>query len=555
MSTAVAAREQEPDYLSSKKGIASWLTSVDPKRVAVLYLAAILTFFAVGSVLAVLLRVETMSAGRAMLSASAYDRLFSMHGAIMVFLVLVPAFPAVLGNFFVPMMVGARGLAFPRLAVVGFRLYAAGAVLALVAAALNGSDASWTLAVPYSLHAGIGATVLAAGIALVALSSILTALNLVVTVQKMRAPGLDYRRLPLFVWGMLAVSLVQLFASPVLAATMLLLVAEKTISLGLFDPSLGGDPVLYQHLFWFGVHPILYGTVIGAMAVVSEILATFTRREVSGHRFVAGSLIALALLAFLGWGQHLFAGGLSVYATLVFSALGLLVAIPAVVIVVNWLATLKGGSIAFETPMLYALGVIVLLTIAGLANLFLMAPAVGVYLRGTAFESAALHYLLGGAALFGFLGGLHYWWPKMFGRGYNETLARAGFALLFIGFNLAFLTQFALGSRGLAGASYDFAADFQALQLVSSIGGFALVAGVLLVLVVLGMGLAERERAPKNPWGSASYEWLAASPPVEDNFAVELVMERGPYDYDLASDEELSDAGSEEPAVAATPTE
>jgi cytochrome c oxidase subunit 1 len=546
MATATATHAHEPDYLNAKQGIGSWIYTVDHKRLGIMYLASILLFFAIGGFFALLVRIELMTPGETIMSPTMYNKAFTLHGAIMVFLFIIPSIPGALGNFFLPIMLGAKDVAFPRLNLLSYYIYVLGATIAVISIAVNAVDTGWTFYTPYSTRTDTAVVWVTFAAFVLGFSSILTGVNFIATVHKLRAPGLHWKRMPLFVWGMYATSVIQVLATPVLAITLFLLIMENVLTLGIFNPQLGGDPVLFQHFFWFYSHPAVYIMILPGMAIVNEVLATFSRRKIFGYMFVAMSSVGLALVGFLVWGHHMFVAGMSEYATLVFSALTFLVAIPSGVKVFNWIATLYKGSISFESPMLYALAFLVLFSIGGLTGLFLGTLATDVHLHDTYFVVAHFHYVMVGGTVFGFLAGLHYWWPKMFGRMYDETLARIAFALVFIGFNMTFFTQFVLGSQGMPRRYYDYLPHFQPLHGFSSVGSLVLGVGFLVMAVMFVRSLTSGKKAPPNPWGSAGYEWATASPPIEHNFHEQPVMKRGPYDYHLATDEELFDGFPED---------
>jgi len=548
---ATATHAHEPDYLNAKTGIGNWIYTVDHKRLGIMYLASILLFFAIGGFFALLVRIELMTPGETIMSPTMYNKAFTLHGAIMVFLFIIPSVPAALGNFFLPIMLGAKDVAFPRLNLLSFYVYVVGATTAVISIAVNAVDTGWTFYTPYSTRTDTAVVWVTLAAFILGFSSILTGVNFIATVHKLRAPGLHWKRMPLFVWGMYATSVIQVLATPVLAITLFLLIMENVLTLGIFNPQLGGDPVLFQHFFWFYSHPAVYIMILPGMAIVNEVIATFSRRKIFGYMFVAMSSVSLALVGFLAWGHHLFVAGMSEYATLVFSALPFPVPIPARVKVFNWIATLYKGSISFESPMLYALAFLVLFSIGGLTGLFLGTLATDVHLHDTYFVVAHFHYVMVGGTVFGFLAGLHYWWPKMFGRMYDENVARVAFVLVFIGFNMTFFTQFVLGSQGMPRRYYDYLPHFQPLHGFSSVGSLVLGVGFLVMAAMFVRSLMSGTKAPPNPWGSAGYEWATASPPIEHNFHEQPVMKRGPYDYHLATEEELFDGFPEDRAPAA----
>ena len=525
----------------AEKGFKSWALSLDHKRIGIMYLCAVLAAFFLGGILALLVRLELFTPGHTIMSASQYNKVFSMHGIVMVFLFIIPSIPAAMGNIFLPLMLGTKDVAFPKLNLASFYIYLFGACFGLWALVHGGVDTGWTFYTPYSSkfsETPVIPMIFAAFV--MGFSSILTGVNFIATVHKMRAPGLNWRRLPLFVWSLYATSIIQVLATPVLAITLFLLIFERAFGLGIFDPSMGGDPVLFQHFFWFYSHPAVYIMIVPGMGVISELICTFSRRAPFGYMFIAMSSLGLALLGFLVWGHHLFVAGMSEYATMVFSGLTFLVGIPSGVKVFNWVTTLYKGSISLESPMLYGLAFIFLFTIGGLTGLFLAMLAVDVHLHDTYFVVAHFHYVMVGGTVIAFVGGLHYWWPKFTGKMYNERLAQIAFGLVFLGFNVTFLTQFVLGSRGMPRRYYDYLPEFQSLHQVSTIGSWMLGAGFLVMLVMFIQSLTSGKKAPRNPWGSAALEWQTPTPIPLHNFIEMPVITRGPYDYHLATEEELA---------------
>ena len=543
MSSAEATMSHEElSYLEAGRGIKSWLITLDHKRIGILYLVAVTLAFMAGGIFALLVRTELLTRGRTIMDAATYNQMFTLHGVIMVFLFIIPSIPAALGNFFLPIMIGAKDVAFPRLNLASFYIYVLGAILALVGIVAGSVDTGWTFYTPYASRpeASISVLWMTMAVFIMGFSSILTGVNFIATVHKMRAPGLHWQRLPLFIWGIYSTAVIQVLATPVLAITVLLLFMERLVGLGIFDPRIGGDPVLFQHFFWFYSHPAVYIMILPGMAIVNEIIATFSRRKIFGYMFVAMSSVALALLGFLVWGHHLFTSGMSEYATMVFSALTFLVAIPSGVKIFNWLATLYQGSISLESPMLYALSFIVLFSIGGLTGLFLGSLATDIHLHDTYFVVAHFHYVMVGGTVIGFIGGLHYWWPKMTGKLYSEVMARVAWAFVFVGFNMTFLSQFIMGSRGMPRRYYDYLDQFQGLHGFSSVGAYVLGVGFLIMLIMFMHSLFRGKKAPPNPWGSAGYEWQTDPVPVAHNFVRQPIITRGPYDYHLATDEELA---------------
>ncbi|WP_394822698.1 cbb3-type cytochrome c oxidase subunit I [Pendulispora albinea] len=543
--TVPRAQAHHPDpnenYLKAERGIMSWIYTLDHKRIGVMYLVSVLLAFLIGGIFALAVRLELFSRGKTIMDADAYNRTFTLHGVVMVFLFIIPSVPAALGNFILPIQLGAKDVAFPRLNLMSYYIYVFGACFALYSMVNGAVDTGWTFYTPYSMRTTSAVIPMVLGAFIMGFSSILTGVNFIATVHKLRAPGQTWTKLPLFIWGLYATSIIQVLATPVLAITLLLLCLERFLGLGIFDPKLGGDPVLFQHFFWFYSHPAVYIMIVPGMAVVNEIIATFSRRAIVGYMFVAMSSLALALLGFLVWGHHLFVSGMSEYATMVFSALTFLVAIPSGVKVFNWVATLYKGSIRLESPMLYALSFIFLFTIGGLTGLFLGVLAIDVHLHDTYFVVAHFHYVMVGGTVMGFVGGLHYWWPKITGKLFNEGVAKVAWALVFIGFNVTFIAQFIMGSRGMPRRYYDYLPEYEIFHKVSTIGSWILGLGFLTMAVMFVASLIKGQKSTRNPWGSAALEWQTPTPPPLANFIKVPTITRGPYDYHLATEEELSE--------------
>jgi cytochrome c oxidase subunit 1 len=520
------------NYLTHDQGLWSWVVTLDHKRIGIMYLAGIMGSFLLGGIFALLIRAELFTPGKMFLSEDRYNELFTLHGAIMTFLFIIPSIPAALGNFFVPLMLGAKDVAFPRMNLASFYLWLGGAVFFLLALVLGGLDTGWTFYTPYSTTTSDTVIAATVGAFILGFSSIFTGLNFIVTINTMRPPGMTWFKMPLFLWSLYATAIIQLLATPVLAITLVLLTAEKMFRIGIFDPKLGGDPVLYQHFFWFYSHPAVYIMILPAMGIISELVSVFSRKHIFGYRFIAYSSIAIAVLGFLVWGHHMFVSGQSPLAVIVFSALTFSVSIPSAIKVFNWLATMYKGSVSLAAPMCYALSFILLFGIGGLTGLFLGTLATNVTLHDTYFVVAHFHYVMMGGTLVAFLGGLHYWWPKMFGRMYSELWARIACLIIFAGFNMTFLPQFVLGTRGMPRRYARYLPEFQTLHQMSTIGSMILGIGLFLAAGVLLYALFKGKRAPANPWGSASLEWTCSSPPPPHNF--EHTPTAGdPYDYSV----------------------
>ncbi len=520
------------NYLNEGATLRSWLLTTDHKRIALLYLGSITFFFAIGSVAALLMRLELITPQGDLVQAATYNRLFSIHGITMVWFFLIPSIPTVFGNFLIPMMVGARDVAFPRLNLLSWYIFILGGLFTVATVIIGGVDTGWTFYTPFSSTYSNGAVLTAAtGVFIVGFSSILTALNFIVTIHKMRAPGLTWFRLPLFIWAMYSTSIIMVLATPVLAVTLLLVALERLFSIGVFDPSFGGDPILFQHLFWFYSHPAVYIMVLPSMGVVSEIVSCFSRKRIFGYKFIAYSSMAIGILGFLVWGHHMFVSGQSLYAGTVFSLLSFLVAVPSAIKVFNWTATLRKGRIHFDTPMLYALGFIGLFTIGGLTGLFLASLGIDVHVHDTYFIVAHFHYIMVGGAVMGFLGAVHFWFPKMFGKRYPEWWGRISAMIIFIGFNLTFFPQFILGYLGMPRRYQVYPPQFQTWNVLSSAGASIMGVGYILPLIYLLWSWKFGPPAGPNPWRATGLEWKTNSPPPENNFPITPVVTEPAYNY------------------------
>jgi cytochrome c oxidase subunit I len=549
----------EGSYLTPKGGLITtvwdWMTTVDHKKIGVMYLTAILFMFFLGGVAALALRFELMfpvrqvvEGGQTVITGQAfrwgeggvgdnndiYNRLFTLHGAIMVFMFIIPSVPAALGNFLLPLMLGAKDVAFPRLNLLSWYIYVFGSIFAVASIVLGGVDTGWTFYTPYSamtdgdywrvVYMVLGAFILG-------FSSILTGMNFVVTVHKLRAPGLGWFDMPLFVWAIYATALIQVLATPVLGITLLLLIFERLFHVGIFDPRMGGDPVLFQHFFWFYSHPAVYIMILPGMAIINETITVHSRKKIFGYRAIAFSSLAIAGISFLVWGHHMFTA-MGEFASALFSVLTFMVAIPTAVKVFNWVSTLYKGTISFNTPMLYTLAFLFLFTIGGLTGLPLGTLATDIHLHDSYFVVAHFHYVMMGGTVIALMAGLHHWWPKMFGKMYNEFWAKIGFALVFIGFNMTFFIQFIMGTQGMPRRYASYVDHFIWMHQVSTVGSWLLLLGFLVHLFVFINSLVAGPKAPPNPWGALSLEWETESPPIEHNFHHEPVVKHGPYDFD-----------------------
>jgi len=534
MATAVPVELGEREsYLNAGHGFKSWLLTRDHKRIAMLYLLSITFFFFIGGMFALLIRLELLTPGGDLVQSDTYNKLFTMHGMVMVFFFLIPAVPAVLGNFLIPLMIGAKDLAFPRINLLSWYLYIAGGLLMIYTILAGGVDTGWTFYTPLSTEfANTNVITAALGIFITGFSSILTGLNFIVTIHRMRAPGMTWNRLPLFVWAHYATSIIQVLGTPVIAITLVLVALERLFHLGIFNPALGGDPLLFQHLFWFYSHPAVYIMILPGMGIVSEIVCCFSRKRIFGYQAMATAVLGIAVLGFLVWAHHMFVAGISVYSALIFSLLSYFVAVPSAVKVFNWTATMYKGSITYQTPMLYAFGFIGLFTIGGLTGLFLASLGIDVHVTDTYFVVAHFHYIMVGGMVLAYLGGMHFWWPKISGRMYPEFWGKLAALIVFIGFNLTFFPQFIVGYMGMPRRYHAYPAEFQILNVLSTAGATVLAVGYLLPMVYFVWSMRYGPIAPANPWNAAGLEWQVPSPPPTENFEEEPVVTWEAYNYE-----------------------
>jgi cytochrome c oxidase subunit 1 len=530
LTPAANDRQQSTSFFQASRGIKSWLFTLDHKRIGIMYLVFVLANFLLGGVFALLVRTELLTPGRTIMDADTYNRMFTLHGAVMVFLVIIPSIPASLGNIILPMQLGAKDVAFPRLNLLSFYIYIIGALFALYSIITGAVDTGWTFYTPYSTSSNSSVISMTLAAFILGFSSIFTGLNFMATVHTLRAPGMTFFRMPLFVWALYSTSVIQILATPVLGITLLLLIAERVLKVGIFDPAMGGDPVLFQHFFWFYSHPAVYIMIVPGFGVISELISTFSRKAIFGYRAIALSSIGIAIIGFLVWGHHMFTSGQSEVAAMIFSFLTMLVAIPTAIKVLNWIATLYKGSIVLATPMWYGIGFLYLFTVGGLTGLYLATVGTDIHLHDTYFVVAHFHFVMMGGTMFAFLGGLHYWWPKFTGRLYNETLGKIGCAVAFVGFNMTFLSQFVMGAQGMPRRYYNYLDQFQPLHAFSSVGAYVLGFGFLLSAITLFGSLTRKQDAPPNPWGGTTLEWQTPSPPPLENFAEQPVVTTGPYD-------------------------
>ncbi len=520
-------------YLSASYGIKSWLLTLDHKRVGILYLVMTTVFFMVGGLFATLIRLELLTPQGDVFESDTYNKLFTMHGVAMIFFFLIPSVPAVLGNFLLPLQIGARDVAFPKLNLLSWYCFMVGGTLATVAIVMGGVDTGWTFYTPYSsTYSSYYVALALSGVFINGFSSILTGVNFLTTIHKMRAPGMTWFRLPLFIWAQYATSVIMILGTPVVAITLLLVALENLLGIGIFDPALGGDPILFQHMFWFYSHPAVYIMIVPGFGVISEVIACFARKRIFGYTFVAFSSLAIALLGFLVWGHHMFTTGQSLYAGMVFSFISFLVGVPTAVKIFNWTATLYRGSISLETPMYYALGFIGLFLLGGLTGLFLSTIAVDIHLHDTYFVVAHFHFVMVGGMVMAYLSGIHFWWPKMTGRMYHQGWSKASALLIFFGFNLTFFPQFVLGYLGMPRRYHVYPEEFQILNVMSTAGASILAAGYLILFAYLFLSLFTGRKAGPNPWRAVGLEWEIASPPGPHNFDVTPIVTKEAYAYE-----------------------
>ena len=522
----------EKNYLTHPKGLKSWLLTLDHKRIGLMYLFAIMFFFLVGGIFALMIRLELFSPGKDIVSADTYNQLFTLHGAIMIFLFIIPSIPASLGNLILPLLLGAKDVAFPRLNLASWCIYVFGAMFAVYSMIAGAADTGWTFYTPYSIETNTAVISLTTGAFILGFSSIFTGLNFLVTIHKLRAPGMTWFKMPLFVWGLYATSIIQVVATPVLGITLLLLILERVAGIGIFNPALGGDPVLFQHFFWFYSHPAVYIMILPGMAIISELISVHSHKKIFGYKVIAYSSLAIAFISFLVWGHHMFVSGQSELAGMIFSFLTFFVGVPSGIKVFNWVATLYKGAVRFTTPMLYTFAFLILFSIGGLTGIFLGALSVDVHLHDTYFVVAHFHYTMMGGTVIAFFAGLHHWWPKIWGRMYNERIAKITAVLVFIGFNLTFIPQFIMGSHGMPRRYYDYLPQFQGMHELSTYGAFLLGFAFTIMAVYLIHSIFKGKPAGNNPWGGLTLEWQTTSPPDPHNFHEVPVWTHGPYDYD-----------------------
>jgi len=518
-------------YKGKYKGIWSWLLSTDHKRIGLLYLYSVVVFFFVAVVLGLLMRIELIAPGETIMGPQAYNGIFTIHGVIMIFVIVIPALPAIFGNFFLPILIGAKDVAFPRLNLFSYYLYLTGAILGVLSQFAGGGppDTGWTFYVPYSAESSTNVIFALTAAFILGFSSILTGLNFIVTIHRMRAPGMGWFRMPLFPWSLYATAWIQVLATPIIGITLLMVIAERVLNIGFFDPSLGGDPVLFQHLFWIYSHPAVYIMILPAMGIVTEIFPTFSQKPVFGYTAILISSLAIAFVGYFVWGHHMFTAGISYGSRWFFSFLTFIVAVPSAIKVFNWISTMYGGSIDLKPPLLYAISFIFLFMIGGFTGLTLGALAANIQVHDTAFVVAHFHYIIFGGMGFATFAGIHYWYPKMFGRMYNNRTANIAWGINFTGFNLLYFPQFVIGIQGMPRRYFDYLPQFQTGHVISTIGGFILFVGLVLMVYNLVRSAKTGPVAPANPWHGVTLEWQIPSPPSHENFDEIPEIKSKPY--------------------------
>ena len=519
------------NYITAQKGIKSWLFTLDHKRISLMYLVGIILAFAVGGIFALLLRLELLTPTKLLFTPEQYNQIFTLHGAAMVFMFIIPSIPAGLGNFILPLQIGAKDVAFPKLNLTSFYIWLFGSAFSLMTLIGSAADTGWTFYTPYSTSTSTAVIAMSLGVFILGFSSILTGVNFIATIHKLRAPGMTWFKMPLMVWALYSTSIIQVLATPVIGITTLLLTIERVFGIGIFDPALGGDPVLFQHFFWFYSHPAVYIMILPAMGIMNELVTTFSKKDIFGYKAIAYSSIAIALISFLVWGHHMFTSEAE-FAAMIFSFLTFLVAIPSGIKIFNWVTTLYKGTFSFKTPFLYFLAFLFLFSVGGFTGIMLGALSLDIHFHDTYFVVAHFHYVMVGGTVFAFIGGLLYWWPKMTGKMYSEFMGKASAIMLFIGFNVVFFPQFIMGAKGMPRRYATYLEEFQIFHIISTVGTWVMALGFLTLSYLLIHSLIKGKQAPDNPWGATTLEWQTTSPPDEHNFHEIPKVTNGPYHYE-----------------------
>jgi cytochrome c oxidase subunit 1 len=534
------AATAQPSYLvdtGKRKGLLAWLTTTDHKRIGVLYLYSMISFFLIAMGVGFVMRLVQLTTFQKLITAQTYNALFTLHGVIMIFLFVIPGLPAVFGNFFLPILIGAKDVAFPRLNLASWYFFMAGAILAVLSLFTGGGapDTGWSFYAPFSLKTGTNVSLAVFAAFILGFSSMLTGINFITTIHRLRAPGMKWFRMPLMCWALYSTSWIQLLATPIVAITLVLVILERFFGIGIFDPAKGGDPLLYQHLFWIYSHPAVYIMILPAMGAITEIIPTFSKRTIFGYKAIAFSSMAIAGVGSLVWAHHMFTSGMSNLATMLFSLLTMIVAVPSAIKVFNWVGTLYKGSIDFQPPLLFALTFIFLFAIGGLTGVMQGALAINVHIHDTYFIVGHFHYVMFGGTGMGFFAALLYWFPKMFGRMYSKKAIYVSWFPMFIGFNMLYFGMLILGMMGMPRRYYVHLPQFHTMHVVATVGSWLLVLGLLIYFGTLLYAIFKGEKAEDNPWGGVTLEWTIASPPIQENFETIPTITHGPYEFEQES--------------------